>query len=93
MTWGTAEAIYRTLSQGVPCHPLKNFCISVSILERQYTETETAEQYVRKILGIPENLKVASIISIGYPDEVKTPHTEDDLGFDKVHLNKFLIEL
>ena len=61
----------------------------IQIRERQYTETETAEQYVRRILGIPENLKVASIISIGYPEEVKTPHTEGDLGFDKVHLNKF----
>lgn len=61
----------------------------IQIRERQYTETETAEQYVRRILGIPENLKVASIISIGYPDEIKTPHTEEDLGFDKVHLNKF----
>ncbi|GAB6154538.1 nitroreductase family protein [Desulfosporosinus burensis] len=61
----------------------------IQIRERQYTETETAEQYVRRILGIPENLKVASIISIGYPDEAKTPHMEGDLGFDKVHLNKF----
>jgi nitroreductase len=61
----------------------------IQIRERQYTETETAEQYVRRILGIPETLKVVSIISIGYPDESKSPHEDGDLGFDKVHMNKF----
>jgi len=61
----------------------------IQIRERQSTESETAEQYVLRILGIPENLKVASIISIGYPDESKSPHVDEDLRFDKVHMNKF----
>lgn len=61
----------------------------IQIRERQYSETETAEQYVRRILSIPENLKVASIISIGYPDESKSPHVDGDLGFDKIHTNIF----
>lgn len=61
----------------------------IQIRERQYTDTETAEQYVRRILGIPENLKVASIMSIGYPDESKSPYVDEDLKFDKVHYNKF----
>jgi len=62
----------------------------IQIRERQHTETETAEQYVRRILGIPENIKVASIISIGYPDEFKPPYTEQDLKIsEKVHLNNY----
>jgi nitroreductase len=61
----------------------------IQIRERQFSETETAEQYVRKILGIPENLKVASIISIGYPDESKPPHSDKELVFEKIHMNKF----
>lgn len=61
----------------------------IQIRERQYTDTETSEQYVQRILGIPENLKVASIISIGYPDEIKSPYVDADLKFDKVHYNKF----
>lgn len=61
----------------------------IQIRERQFSESETAEQYVKRILSIPENLKVSSIISIGYPDESKSPYTDKDLGFDKVHLNKY----
>lgn len=61
----------------------------IQVRERQYTATETAEQYVRRILMIPENLKVAAIISMGYPDESKPPHLDGNLGFNKVHMNKF----
>lgn len=61
----------------------------IQIRERQFTETESCEGYVRRILGIPENLKVASIISVGYPDESKPPYSDGDLKFDKVYLNKY----
>ncbi|TGE33554.1 nitroreductase family protein [Desulfosporosinus sp. Sb-LF] len=61
----------------------------IQIRERQFTETETAEQHVREVLEIPVNIKVVAIISIGYPDESKSPHTDNNLRFDKVHLNKY----
>jgi nitroreductase len=61
----------------------------IQIRERQFTETESCEEYVRRILEIPENLKVASIISVGYPDESKPPYSDRDLKFDKVYLNKY----
>lgn len=61
----------------------------VQIRERQFSETESCEEYVRRILGIPENLKVLAIIAIGYPDESKPPYADSDLKFDKVYLNKY----
>ena len=61
----------------------------IQIRERQFSETESCEGYVQRILGIPENLKVASIISFGYPDESKPAYSECDLLFDKVHLNMY----
>jgi nitroreductase len=61
----------------------------IQIRERQFTETESSEDYVRRILEIPENLKVVAIISIGYPDESKPPYSDQDLKFDKVYLNKY----
>jgi nitroreductase len=61
----------------------------IQIRERQFRETESCEEYVRRILGIPENLKVVSIISVGYPDESKPPYSDSDLKFDKVYLNKY----
>lgn len=61
----------------------------IQIRERQSSEAETAEEYVRRILGIPENLKVAAMIAVGYPDEHKRAYVEEDLKFDKIHRNKF----
>jgi len=61
----------------------------IQLRKRQFTETESCEDYVRKILGIPEDLKVASIISIGYPDESKPAYTDSDLLFNKVYFNKY----
>ncbi len=60
----------------------------IQIRER-YLETESCEEYVRRILGIPENLKVASIISMGYPDQSKPPYSDQDLKFEKIHLNMY----
>ena len=61
----------------------------IQIRERQYTETETAEQYVQEILGIPKNLRVVAIMAIGYPDEFKSAYTDKELKFERVHLNQY----
>lgn len=61
----------------------------IQIRKRQFTETESCEDYVRRILGIPENFKVASIMSVGYPDETKPPYSDQDIKFDKVYSNKY----
>ncbi|WP_407312810.1 nitroreductase family protein [Desulfosporosinus sp. SB140] len=62
----------------------------IQIRERQYSDTETAEQYVRRILAVPDTLNVASIISFGYPAESKPPYSEEDIkSFGKVHRNAY----
>lgn len=61
----------------------------IQIRDRMYNETQTSEDYIRGVLDIPENYRVEAIISIGFPDEEKAPHSEEDLQFEKVHLNKF----
>lgn len=61
----------------------------IQIRKRMKDAAETSEDYVKDLLGIPENYKVASIIALGYPDEEKTPHSEEELEYQKVYLNKF----
>lgn len=61
----------------------------IQIRERMHKEGVPAETYVREILGIPENLKVESIVSLGYPDEVRPAHTEEELLFEKIHRNTY----
>ena len=54
----------------------------------QADENVIVSDYVRDILGIPENYFVESMIAIGYPDEEKKPH-DIDLESEKVHYNRF----
>ena len=61
----------------------------IQIRMRDHDATQTSEQYVRKLLGIPDNYQVESIIAIGYPAEGKPPISEKDLIFSKVHDQKF----
>lgn len=61
----------------------------VQIRERTHTEGQTAEAFLAEQLSIPKNLRVLSIVSIGYPAEEKSPHSREELPFVKVHLNRY----
>lgn len=61
----------------------------IQVRERFHKGQETAEEYIRQILEIPEQYGVECIIAIGYPDEDKKPYTEDMLQIQKLHFNKF----
>lgn len=61
----------------------------IQIRERMFSETETAEQFVRQVLAIPENLRVVAILSVGYPDETKSPYNPTDVKPNKVFLNSY----
>lgn len=61
----------------------------VQIRLRQHDENKTSEQYIKELLGIPEQIKVESIIGIGYPAEEKAGIPYDTLSFDKIHENNW----
>ncbi|MGD8758520.1 MAG: nitroreductase family protein [Deltaproteobacteria bacterium] len=61
----------------------------IQIRERMYERTKTAEAYVKGILDIPANLRVESIVAIGYPDEKKPPHKKEELQYEKVHHDSY----
>ncbi len=46
---------------------------------------EDSEQYIRSLLNIPDNLRVVATFPIGYPDEEKPSHSDQDYEKDKVH--------
>ncbi len=52
----------------------------IQIRNRIKNETVTSEEHVKSVLNIPDNLKVLSIIALGYPDEVKEPYGETALN-------------
>lgn len=61
----------------------------IQIRKRMAPDNRKAEDYVKELLGIPEHYSVESIIAIGYPAEEKKPYSEDQLLYDKIHLNKY----
>ena len=61
----------------------------IQIRKRMHDQTKTADQYIRELLNVPENLNVESIIAIGYPAEMKSPHSKEDLQYEKVYYNVY----
>ncbi len=49
----------------------------------------TSEQYVQKLLGIPEHIKVESIVAIGYPAQQREPLSRADLKDGKIRSNVY----
>jgi nitroreductase len=60
----------------------------IQIRNREHDKKSTAEEYIRELLTIPENIMVESIISIGYPDEVREPVPKSNLDYQKVRYNR-----
>ncbi len=61
----------------------------IQIRERKFDRTRTSEEYIAQVLNIPRNLRVESIVAIGYPDEAKPPHAREALQYEKVHLGRY----
>lgn len=61
----------------------------IQIRMRMHDQTKTSQEYVQKLLNIPENLNVESMIAIGYPAESKPPHRKENLQYAKVFYNEY----
>lgn len=61
----------------------------IQISKRPHSQDQTAEEYVQELLGIPNNLRVVSVIAVGYPGESKPGHPESDLDFSKIRENRY----
>jgi nitroreductase len=61
----------------------------VQIRLREHNVNQTAGDYLRELLDLPEYLKVESVIAIGYPAENPPPHPKEELQYEKVHYNTY----
>jgi nitroreductase len=57
------------------------------IRSRAHDDLTSAEAYVQGLLGLPEHIRVESIIGIGHPDEAKSPLPADKLRYGKIRSN------
>lgn len=61
----------------------------IQIRKRAYDETTTSEDYIKGLLNLPGNMKVESIISLGYPAEKREPVPKEQLKYEKIRLNSY----
>ncbi len=61
----------------------------IQIRNRPYASGKSADQYVKEVLNIPDNIMIESFIAIGYPDEIKKGHPKASLNVGKVFYNNY----
>jgi nitroreductase len=61
----------------------------IQVLDRQKNQTTSAEQDLKQLLLVPDDLRILSIISLGYKNEEKAPFDETKLQHEKIHYNTF----
>lgn len=50
---------------------------------------EEAEDLIRRLTGIPQNMSVLCVISIGYKDEERKTYDLDKLPYEKIHYEQY----
>lgn len=61
----------------------------IQIRLRSFPDGTSAEEIVRSILNIPDDINVLSIIAIGHKVAELPAYNDEDLKWEKVHVDKF----
>lgn len=61
----------------------------IQIRKRMFDDTTTSGEYIKRLLNMPEQVEVESIVAIGYPAEEREPLPKDALEYDKIHINGY----
>jgi nitroreductase len=56
----------------------------IQIRKRMHSSNLASEDYIKRVLGLPENFNVESMIAFGYPDEDKKPIPKEQLEYEKI---------
>lgn len=64
----------------------------IQVRGRFAADDTPSEDYVRELLGIPENIGILCILTVGHPDEDKNPQNTDKLVWDHVHIDRWRID-
>ena len=61
----------------------------IQIRNRAFDEDTTSEDYIKDLLNMPGNMKVESIVAIGYPAEERDSVPKENLKYEKIRLNGY----
>ncbi|MDP4095151.1 MAG: nitroreductase family protein [Bacillota bacterium] len=62
----------------------------IQVRERFAAGGVKAEDYIRETLLIPDRYSVECIVAAGYPAEEKSPYTDGELLYDRLHFDKYM---
>ncbi len=61
----------------------------IQIAEGAEANEGDPENYVKRVLSIPENIRVQCLMPLGYPEKQPEPHKDEEFDEGKVHYEKF----
>jgi len=61
----------------------------VQIRQRSHDEDRTAEEFIKTLLGMPDDLVVEAVVGIGYPGDKLPGHPKENLLYHQTHHNRF----
>ena len=61
----------------------------IQIAEGTEASEGNPEEFVKKVLSIPENFRIQCLMSIGYPSKLPEPHKDEEFDKKKIHYGKF----
>jgi len=83
------DASIATLLLHLAAHALGLGSCWIQIRDRMHDDQQSADSYIRGLLGIPENLAVEAMVAVGYPAEKKPPHAAETLQWEKVFVGRY----
>ena len=88
VAWVEDSAI-ASFTAHITAHSLGLASCWIQIRGREYSEEKTSEEFVREVLGIPDEFRVLSVVAIGYAQRAHEGKQLSDLDFGKIHQNGF----
>lgn len=55
----------------------------------QHSDSKSTNDYLKELLGFPDNYEVQCLIAVGYPDEEIAPYTQEELVYDRISYGRF----
>ena len=62
----------------------------IQIRGRSFSDTVSSEDEVRRITGLPENMRIVSIVAVGHKGQERKEQDEEKLLWSQVHIGKFV---
>lgn len=61
----------------------------VQMRGRGLADGTSADEVIRGVLGVPDNLNVLCVLAIGHKADERKPQNEDRLKWEQVHINQY----